>query len=399
MKLKRIAADFQVDEQIALATGPGPHALYRLTKESLGTLEAVGAIQRRWKLPRGQIAFAGLKDKHALTRQHVTIPGGPRRGLSQESFSLEYLGQAPRPIHASDITANRFLIVIRDLDLAEAGAAIAALEAAAQCGVPNYFDDQRFGSLGESGQFIAEPWCRGDYERALWLALAEPNPRDRPTDREQKCLLRDNWGDWPRCRQLLAPSEQQRIAAFLADQADFRRAITRTRPDLRSLWLAAYQSSLWNQILAAWIDETCRPEQLLRRTIGRRDLPFFQTLEPAQIELLSVALPLPSARLHLEPGPLLALYDRTLAAAGTALREVRVKYPRDSFFSKGERPALLRPLEVEHELASDDLYPGRQKLILRFALPRGAYATILMKRLAGGWTDESSDSNEADEGE
>src|SRR5512145_1681845 len=80
MKLKCLPEDFQVQEQIALAPGSGPFALYRLTKSSLGTPEAIDAIVDRWRLRRGQIAFAGLKDKHALTQQFVTIHSGPRRG-------------------------------------------------------------------------------------------------------------------------------------------------------------------------------------------------------------------------------------------------------------------------------------------------------------------------------
>ena len=46
-------------------------------------------------------------------------------------------------------------------------------------GLPNYFDDQRFGSVGYSGQFIGHAWLIGDHERALELALAEANPFDR----------------------------------------------------------------------------------------------------------------------------------------------------------------------------------------------------------------------------
>jgi tRNA pseudouridine13 synthase len=391
MKLKRIVEDFQVEERVALAAGGGPLAFYRLTKQSLGTLEALDAIQRRWRLDRRQIACAGLKDKHALTRQYVTIEGGPPRGLSQENLSLEYLSQVARPIHASDITANAFVVVVRDLNEAEAAAATAALAAVARAGVANYFDDQRFGSLGEAGQFIAEPWCRGDYERALWLALADPNARDRPADRDQKHLLRQHWGDWRTCRQRLAAgTESQRIAAFLESQAgNFRRAIAMPRQELRSLWLAAFQSHLWNQILAALLRDSCQPPQLALTTIGRRELPFFTHLTEGQSAVLQKSvLPLPSARLHLEPGPLQELYDRVLAAESLALREIRVKYPRDSFFSKGERPALLVPQEVDHAAAADDLYYGRQKVTLRFALPRGCYATIVVKQITGTSADE-----------
>jgi tRNA pseudouridine13 synthase len=52
----------------------------------------------------------------------------------------------------------------------------------------------------------------------------------------------------------------------------------------------------------------------------------------------------------------------------------------DLFFSRGERAATVRPEELSHEAADDELYPGRRKIALRFDLPRGSYATILVKR-------------------
>src|SRR4051812_45860714 len=106
MKLKRLPEDFQVAEEISLRPDGGPFALYRLTKQSLSTLEAIDAIARRWKLPRQKIAFAGLKDKHALTSQYMTILAGPRRGWSESNLSVEYIGQVTRAIHASAILSN-----------------------------------------------------------------------------------------------------------------------------------------------------------------------------------------------------------------------------------------------------------------------------------------------------
>jgi tRNA pseudouridine13 synthase len=390
MKLKRLVEDFQVEEQISLQAEGGGFALYRLTKQSLGTLEAIGAVLRRWNVPRQRAAFAGLKDKHAQTTQYVTIRGGPRRDLRQSNLELLYMGQAARPIHASDITANRFSVVIRDLGAEEAAAAIGAIASVAADGLPNYFDNQRFGSLGESGEFIGKPWCLGDYERAVWLAMAEPNVHDRPVDREEKGILREHWGDWPNCHGLTDGSARQRIVAHLLHlPTDFRRAIAILPQELRSLCLAAFQSHLWNQILAALIRQVCRPEQCITRSIGRRDVPLFVVLDAAQREQLgSAMLPLPSARLHLEENPLKPLYEQALVSEGMELRQVRVKYPRDSFFSKGERSALVRPSDFRHELAMDELYEGRQKLSLWFLLPRGSYATLLVKRIVGAAGDE-----------
>ena len=385
MKLKRLPEDFQVEEQVELAPRGGPFALYRLTKQSLGTPEAIDAILQRWNLSRGQVAYAGLKDRHALTTQLVTIKGGPRRGLEQTNLKLQYVGQVGRPIEARDIAANRFAVVMRDMTGEQLSAAARALEAIAAHGLPNYFDDQRFGSLGESGEFIARPWCLGDYERALWLALAEPNVHDDGGEREQKRILREHWGDWPQAKELLARSHRRSIVTYLADKpGDFRRALALVRQDLRSIWLAAFQSHLWNQLLAAAIGEAARPEQLTSLSIGRRELPFFTGLDAAASERLGgLVLPLPSARLHLDEGPLRAFYERVLAREGIDLRQVRVKYPRDAFFSKGDRRAVFRPGELVHDAAADELYPGRQKLKLRFTLPRGSYATILVKRVSG----------------
>ncbi|HUE69439.1 MAG TPA: tRNA pseudouridine(13) synthase TruD, partial [Pirellulaceae bacterium] len=385
MKLKCTPDDFLVEEQIGPLPQHGPFALYRLTKSSLGTPEAIDAVLLHWNLSRGQVAYAGLKDRHALTRQFLTIKGGPRRGLKQTNLELSYIQQVGRPLHARDIVANQFSIVLRDMNDEETAAATRSLENIARHGLPNYFDSQRFGSVGKSGDFIARAWCLGDYERALWLALAEENVHDRPEDRQQKQILRDLWGKWPECKGALARSHRRSVVTYLADKpGDFKRALALVRQDLRSLYLAAFQSDLWNRALAALIRTHCRPEQLSLEQIGPRELPFFSSLSPEQQALLHAAeLPLPSARLHLEEGPVKQLLESVLAEDGMELRQVRLKFPRDTFFSKGERRAVLLPRDLTCTAGDDELYRGRRKLTLRFALPRGSYATILVKRIVG----------------
>jgi tRNA pseudouridine13 synthase len=286
--------------------------------------------------------------------------------------------------------------VLRVINEAELNQLTRNLAAVTTNGVPNYFDSQRFGSLGESGQFIAHPWCLGDYERALWLGLADPNIHDRANEREQKRVLREQWGNWS---QLKAQSGRwdadhpaKSIVGFLASQPhDFRRAIALVRQDLRSLWLAAFQSHLWNQILAA-SRQVCRPEQcdVVDRWPRRAILP--QSLDAAlRDQLARTVLPLLRS---LAPRSLAAkgfVADHVLAAEGIELRQIRVKYPRDSFFSKGDRPAVLLPGDLQQATAADDLYPGRQKLTLWFTLPRGAYATVLVKRIVGASDDITDD--------
>ena len=94
MKVKQVPQDFVVEERARVRpTDRGPFALYLLRKEGIGTLEALRAVRRAWQVPGRAVGFGGLKDRHAVTSQWVTIPRGPRRNLEQATFRLTYEGQ------------------------------------------------------------------------------------------------------------------------------------------------------------------------------------------------------------------------------------------------------------------------------------------------------------------
>jgi tRNA pseudouridine13 synthase len=113
------------------------------------------------------------------------------------------------------------------------------------------------------------------------------------------------------------------------------------------------------------------------------DLPMHRRLdEPLQSELARLSLPLPSARLKLDPCDAHAeLVSSVLAREGLELSQLRLKGLRQPFFSKGERAALCLPERLESQAAGDELHPKRQKLVLTFDLPRGSYATLIVKRI------------------
>ncbi|MGQ9505690.1 MAG: tRNA pseudouridine(13) synthase TruD [Thermogutta sp.] len=383
MKLKQTPADFVVEEISDFALDGGPFAVYCLTKQSLGTPEAVDQIRKRWRIPLHAISYGGLKDRHAITTQWLTIRNGPQLSLKLDDISLEYLGQASRPFTSECIVANHFRIVLRDLGRSEIEKAIIGLEEVRQFGLPNYFDKQRFGSVGWSGDFVARAWCLGDYERALWLAVADPHDSDRSRDKEEKKFLREHWGDWKACKQVVRNRFRRAVVAQLADQpGEYRRAMAALRRDQRGLYLAALQSYLWNVMASQWIVRRVPPEDRLEVSIGRWIFTFFRRLpEDLVQEFRLTKLPLPSARYGIKSGPIRELMEQATAEVGLEVRQLRIKYPRDSFFSKGERPLVFAPNNLTVTQDQDELNLGQGKLILEFDLPRGSYATILVKRI------------------
>jgi len=383
MKLKCRPKDFQVHEVTSRQADGGPFAFYRLRKWSIGTLEVVHKIAKHCSVAPEQISVGGMKDRHALTEQHLTIEAGPARSFQGRNWQLEYLGQTDRPFIPADIQANRFWIVVRRLTRRAAETARQELPLVAAEGVPNYFDRQRFGSLGRSRQFVAEAWCRGDFQRALWLALADEGPHDRPRQRRQKQWLRQHWGNWAECLAGVENRQAHRVLQRLCRRpGDFRGAFARIDVRLRRIYLAAYQSFLWNRMLAAHLSQQCPRGTLFDVSLGVDVVPFFRSLpEKVHQQLAEATLPLPSARLRLPAGPLAQLIEQVLQAQRITLRELRVKYPRDSFFSSTERAVVFRPQQVSAAVHKDELYPGKRKLLLQFELPRGCYATLVVKRL------------------
>ena len=385
MKLKQQPEDFRVEELTdAAPEGRGEFAFYRLDKTGWTTPDAINAIRRRWKIDWQRLSYGGLKDRHAVTSQHLTIFRGPERDITVDKIRLTHLGRRAEPFTAADIRANRFAIVLRSLSAHDVDRAESALREVKQAGLPNYFDDQRFGSVGEKHEFVAKEMVHGNFDRALWLALAAPYEHDRSDAKREKALLREKWGDWAALKAALPKGHARSLVDYLVTHLDDQKgAVARLRPELQGLYLSAYQSHLWNRMLGRWLEQRIGSENLVSVELKLGDVPapvrIPDDLHGAWDDL---ALPLPSARLKPDPAaPWSAIVDDVLKEDGLTLPEMKIKGMQKPFFSRGERAGCVRPDNLTSLGENDEKHRTRKKLILRFDLPRGSYATMLVKRV------------------
>ncbi len=371
MKLKQTPDDFQVEELTAIVPTDGPFALYRLNKRGYTTPDALAVVRERWRIEPNRVSVGGLKDRHAATLQYFTILQGPRRRLTHTNIEVEYLGQAAAPFTSKDIAANRFHIVLRDVDVG----LVRRAEALGRNGIPNYFDDQRFGSADVGGEFIARLMVLGRYEEALKLALTAPYEFDRAEQKREKATLIRLWGGWQDCAGALSNGMARRIAVFLtARSGDFRGTVRLLHPELQGMYLAAYQSFIWNRMLAALVRRDVAECSILRLKLGSYPTAL-QLTEQERTKLAATILPLPSARLAWDAdAPWAALVESALADQGFPLAKMKLPGLRQPFFSRGERAAWVVP---DHFTAS----PHKDGIALAFELPRGSYATIVVKHL------------------
>jgi tRNA pseudouridine13 synthase len=385
MKLKQTPADFRVEELTDVVAGPhGDFAFYKLHKVGWTTPDALQVIRRRWQVDFRRMNYGGLKDRHAETTQYLTIFEGPRRDLSQDGIDVRYLGQLREPYTSWGIAANRFAVTLRGLGHDAEQAAVLAAEQVGRTGIANYFDDQRFGSVGPDGRFVAKEMIHGRFEEALKLALASPYEYDRAETKHEKATLLQHWGDWPACKAALPRGHARSLVDYLVSHpTNFKGAVVRLRPELRGLYLSAYQSLIWNRMLGRWLAVNFPADALGTVTLKSGTHPVPVAVPPELADRwANLSLPLPSARLKADPAaewnPII---DGVLAEEGLTLPKMKVAGMDQPFFSKGDRMGCLWPRDMGWDGAADDLNRGRRKLTLRFDLPRGCYATMVVKRL------------------
>lgn len=365
MKLKQRPEDFRVEELSRLEPGPtGEFSLYRLEKSGIGTPEALRVVGRDWRLDPKTIAFAGLKDRYGITGQTVSIRNGPRENFGGKGFKLNYLGRGERAAGRGALLGNRFRIVVRDLSREESDRVAARAAACADDGFPDYYDDQRFGSLrGAGGRFIAKALMVGDAETALKIAIASPSREDRSRTKRRRRLLRDHWGDFAGLVRRLDASVERRICERLAQGASFAEAYRILDRALRSLHLSAYQAHVYNECL--------------RRAIGPEgprhegaDGPYvFYEGDPGPLR--QRVFPLASGDAPADP-----LLDQVLEEEGVDRGRLQALG-----FRNGVRDAVAFPEEVlVGPPEGDEANPGRKSLALSFRLGPGSYATMLLKR-------------------
>ena len=111
--------------------------------------------------------------------------------------------------------------------------------------------------------------------------------------------------------------------------------------------------------------------------------PVHIFLKPETLEeMRALHIPLLSSRSDLEEvEPTRPLWQPILEAEGIPLEELKVPGLRELFFSRGTRPSLLEPANLNYQFLEDELHKDRKKLLLRYELGRGSYATMLVKRV------------------
>lgn len=154
--IKAAPEDFQVEEIPAYEpSGNGEHLYLWIEKTGLGHEYFLKLLARKLNIPIGEIGTAGMKDRHAITRQWVSVPARAESQLDRlegEGIRVLTVTKHTNKLRAGHLRGNRFTIRIRDVAANALILAAPILEQIRNQGLPNYYGPQRFGHDGETAR-------------------------------------------------------------------------------------------------------------------------------------------------------------------------------------------------------------------------------------------------------
>ncbi len=387
--IKQRPEDFFVQElPLYEPSGEGEHLYVEIQKTRLTTFDAIGRLAQALDLDPRAIGYAGLKDAFAISRQVLSLP---RRGLDEDRLralrwdDLQILWAMPHgnKLRLGHLAGNRFAIRIRNVQPTDVVKVRPVLLELHRRGMPNYFGEQRFGRRSDN-HLLGAALIREDNDAVLRHLLGSPDPRtDDAQTLEARMLfeegkLAEAMAAWPRrC------GVERRALARLIKTGRAGAAVRVIDQRLRSLWVTALQSHLFNEVCAVRIRQKTL-DQLLAGdlAIKHQNSACFKVEDPAAEQ--------PRAdRFEISPtGPMLG-YRMTKATGepGRIEHEVfgRYGFSPDRFRgghwvrAKGQRRALrIQPVDLDCAAGVDEHGPH---ITLAFTLPPGAFATTLLREI------------------
>ena len=381
--IKSRPEDFVVDEIADLPLKKkGEFGIYILEKKHWNTVGVILEISKKTGILFKNFSYGGKKDRHAFTRQYISIKGPRLKGIKEADYSLNFLGFLDRSMGPDLIEANSFKVVVRKLSEEAIKKALAENSIAERFGFTNYFDDQRFGSFDARSGFLAEKLLLNHFSGAFKIYLTALNSTDKAQEKERKKNISQNWGDWKACRTYAKSAFEKKSFEFLLNKPNGFIFLLKEIPrEKLSIYFSAYQSFIWNEVARMFIREKIAPP-LKTYTGIAGDYVFFSSLSATEEAYLkNLNIPMIAAKARMPDSVFSEIAGKIMQERGIKLPMFNRLKVRQAFFKPTMRKLIAKAKEFSFEVSDDELNNNKKKLKLCFKLGRGSYATMFLKRL------------------
>jgi len=388
-KIKEKPEDFIVEE-IPLYPKPanGRHFVVMVKSKNWETNKLVEKLASSMKISSKAIGYAGIKDKRAVTTQVMTFSTSYEKisNINIPGVEIDILYKTNKPIAHGMLEGNVFNIRIRHVENIESFYEILG-EIKEYGGFPNFFGVQRFGIVRPITHIVGKYLLEGDFENAIMTYVATPiKEEDEKSYEARKYLMETHDFEGALAMFPKKLNFERRIIKYLINHPDdWENALLKLPSNLIRIFIHAYQSYLFNKILSTRIKEgipinrAIEGDIILKDTWDAHGIYADKRIIERTNKKIKEGKCIPSGAI---PG-----YDVRLARGKMgeieryamkkhSVNPEKFKMPYMPWLaSAGRRRPLFVPLKkIRWKVEKNDVF-------LKFYLPRGCYATSLLREI------------------
>ncbi len=379
--------------------GKGNYLYLAMLKKNITTHDAILALMRKFRLKLSDIGVCGIKDKRALAVQCFSVRNLRAEDVLNVKFKkLKVLAYSYGfgPLRLGQHLGNNFKILIRNikLDISTINDVMNKIPTI----LPNYFGYQRFGIPRPVMHRIGRAIIKGDYEEAVdelikRIDLLEP---------EEHIIARkifSETNDPLETLKFLPESlvyERIVLNTLVRYPNDYREALAKLPTIALRLFIESYASYLFNKFLSLRLKNNLGADLQEGDLIAPLDneSPIFfslrvgseiskeRALEFIKKGKVAVVLPVLGYKTKLSGGFMGDLEREILIEEGIRPSDFKV-WIKDKYIGlKGSyrRIDLKLIKSMEYRIVKDEIF-NTNALYITFALPRGCYATTLLREI------------------
>lgn len=381
--------------------GEGEHVYLFVEKRGLSTSELLRIVADHFGVKQRDIGYAGMKDKNAITRQVISVhlPGKRPEDfpmLQHDRVAVLWADLHTNKLRRGHLLGNRFSVWIRDTDARRVSDAHRILRFLGARGMPNFYGHQRFGTRRRNHE-LGRLYLRREFEPLLDLLLG-PDPNMPNLNREAREAY--SRGDYRSAREAMPAGQRTEIAALDAlekgrNPADAVHAVAQMQ---RVFWVTAWQSAIFNRVLARRLSEHGPSEEpgSALTTLRAGDIAFKHDNHAMfRVDEATAADPETAERIkrrEISPtGPMFGV--KTMLCDGVSAETEREEFEKEGVSMESLEKAVktlgdsvagtrrpLRTLVADPEVEGGVDENGHF-IRCAFDLPAGSFATMLVREL------------------
>lgn len=327
-----------------------------LIKKGISTFAAVRELSQKTGIPENKIKYSGLKDTFGVTSQYIALP--TKEFLEKkdvifkinEQFKLINPKSSSKELKIGKVFGNRFEVTVRNIinKPKEIETSMDLFNRyLKENEIPNYYGHQRFGQ-NQDNHIIGKNILLRDFESALKIRLTG-RLNESNNHKKARESLEKNWRDWETCYNILSKDDEHFkeelavLAELKKNKNDFLGALRST--NMLYFFIDAYHSYLFNNVL----------------------------METNKKGIIVKELPLLGPRTKFTDKRIYQLFNKFLKADGLGIDSYK-----HNNLAAGIRERMRKTSygieKFEYEL-------NKNTLILKFELPMGAYANLILDRI------------------